>query len=125
MIMSGKVLVREALAAVLERKEYLLPTARNTGIREGMKTLLQAITITEVENINVFDKFAESLVSSIQSIFPASTSATERVREKLLSAFHAKRVSELEGIWQDFYVKLGLQKPLDPMISQFVNQTLF
>lgn len=65
----------EALAAVLERKEYLLPTARNVGIREGMKTLLQAIT--EVENVNVFDEFAESLVSSFQSIFPASTSATE------------------------------------------------
>jgi len=41
--MSGIVLVREALAAVLERKEYLLPTARNVGIREGTKTLLQAI----------------------------------------------------------------------------------
>jgi len=29
---------------------------------------------------------------------------------------------ELEGIWQDFFVRLGLQKPLDP---KFVNQTLF
>ena len=121
--MSGTVLVREALAAVLERKEYLLPTARNVGIREGTKTLLQAII--EVKNANVFDEIAESLVSSIQSVFPTSTSATERVREKVLSAFHAKRISELEGIWQDFFVKLGLQKPLDPMISQFVNQTLF
>ena len=93
-------LVRKALAAVLERKEYLLPTARNVGIREGTKTLLQAII--EVKNVNVFDEFAESLVSSIQSIFPTST-ATERVREELLSAFHAKRISELECIWQDVW----------------------
>ena len=50
--------------------------------------LLQAITA--VKNVNVFDKFAESLVSSIQSIFPASTSVIEVVREKLLSAFHTK-----------------------------------
>ena len=78
--MSRIVQVREALAAVLERKAYLLPTARNVGIREGTKTLLQAITA--VENVNVFDKFAESLVSSIQSIFPTSTSATVGVRRK-------------------------------------------
>ena len=62
--------------------------ARNIGIREGTKMLLQAITA--VKNVNVFDKFAESLVSSIQSIFPASTSVIEVVREKLLSAFHTK-----------------------------------
>ena len=49
-----------------------------------------------------FDKFTESLLSSIQSIFPASTSDTEGVREKLWSAFHTKWISELEGIWQDF-----------------------
>jgi len=67
MIMSRIVRVRETLAAVLERKEYFLPTAKNIGIREGTKTLLQAITV--VENFNVFDEFAESLMSSIQSIF--------------------------------------------------------
>ena len=33
----------EGLAAVLKRKEYLLPAARSIGIREGTKTLLQAI----------------------------------------------------------------------------------
>ena len=65
-------------------KEYMLPTVRNVGIRKGTKTLLQAITV--VTN----DKFAESLVSPIQSIFPASTSVIEGVREKLLSAFHTK-----------------------------------
>ena len=42
-IMGGIVLVREGLAAVLKRKEYLLPAARSVGIREGTKTLLQAI----------------------------------------------------------------------------------
>ena len=45
-------------------KEYMLPTVRNIGIREGNKTLLQ--TIRTVKNVSVFDKFAESLVSSIQ-----------------------------------------------------------
>jgi len=53
--------MREALAAVLERKKHLLPTARNVGIRERTKTLLQEIIATK----NV--KFAESLVRSIQS----------------------------------------------------------
>ena len=67
----------------------MLPTVRNVGIREGTKMLLQAITA--VENVNVFDKFAESLVSSIQSIFPPLfNSATEGVREKLSSVFLTK-----------------------------------
>jgi len=90
--------------------EYMLPTARNVGVKEGTKTILQAIRTVKI--VSVFDKFAESMVSSIQSIFPASTSAAEGVREKLLSVFHTKQISELEGIWQDFFVKLGLQKPL-------------
>jgi len=53
-------------------KEYMLPIVRNVGIREGTKTLLQAIRT--VENVIVFD---ESVVSSIQP---------PRGEEKMLSA---------------------------------------
>ena len=74
----------------------MLPTARNVGIREGTETLLQAITV--VENINDFDKFAESLVSSIQSIFPASTSATVGVSEKqFYQAFHHVSTASIDS----------------------------
>ena len=86
-------------------KEYMLPTERNVGIREGTKTLLQAIRT--VKNVSVFD---ESLVSSIQPplLLPL------RGEEKMMSAFHTKRISASDKI---FFVKLGLLKPLDPMIS--------
>ena len=74
--------VREALAAVhvahCEERWY------QGGHQDAIASIYR------VENVNVFDKFAESMVGSIQSIFPASTSATEGVREKLLSAFHTK-----------------------------------
>ena len=121
-ITSGK--VREALASVLEQPEYLLPTPRNVAIRDSTKKLLE--TITAVGNIKVFENFSKNLVTSIQSIFPVSSSAsaTDNSMEKLLSAFHKKRISELEGIWQFFFEKLGWQAP-DPMISQYINQTLF
>ena len=71
-------------------KEYMLPTERNVGIREGTKTLLQAIRT--VENVSVFD---ESLVSSIQPplLLPL------RGEEKMMSAFHTKRISASDKIF--------------------------
>lgn len=101
-------LVKSAIKTVVEENELQLSSLRRDNLKRGGKRILELIEGGEVEQL--FIDFSTRLATAVRSTFRSSTtyrsSATKR--EKLWSAFHQLRFSELPTLWKDFLSSIEL-----------------
>ena len=99
-------MVREAIASILEREEYMLDNARNNKLRAMTKKLLDEVVVAE--KTELFDEFAEQLVVALKNNFPNSPPPPtmlkeEALREKFWRLFHSLLIGQLPALWQALY----------------------
>ena len=82
--------VKKAVAAILTRPEYLLPTERNRITRKAAEELLQAST----EEAELFKDFSDKLVDAVKGFCVGSFSGKSSEVEKSIRSFHLSRTRE-------------------------------
>lgn len=117
--------MKSAIKTVVEENELQLSSLRRDNLKQGGKRILELIEEGgEVEQL--FIDFSTKLATAVRSTFRCSTtyrsSATKR--EKLWSAFHQLRFSELPTLWKDFLSSIEVDYD-DQLLQQSVNQKLF
>ena len=115
--------VRGAMSAVLEDKKFVQST-RSDKMRLLGRNLLTKVM--EVDHEIEFDKFSEEMISSIEAIFtniPKGMRSQSSKKTRCWSAFHEKRHTDLQKLWQGLLTTLSLEN--DQLFIQSVNQELF
>ena len=117
-------LVKSAIKTVVEENELQLSSLRCDNLKRGGKRILELIEGGEVEQL--FIDFSTRLVTPVRSTFRCSKTYRSSVtkREKLWSAFHQLRFSELPTLWKDFLSSIEVDYD-DQLLQQSVNQKLF
>lgn len=97
--------VKEAIASILTRPEYLIETPRTATTRKAVEEILQASM--EESNAEMFGDFAENLLGALQGLFTGLHSKSGKLisgaAEKVLSSFHRLRMEKLDVIWKELY----------------------
>ena len=117
-------MVREVIASILEREEYMLDNARNNNLRAITRKLLDEVVVAE--KTELFDEFAEQLVVALKNTFPNSPPPPtmlkeEALRERLWRLFHSLRIGQLPALRQALYAGLVQES----MLEQYTNHQLF
>ena len=119
--------VRAAIAAILEDRDFVLNTPRMITAKETAKKLIEASTADD-HSQDTFVKFALSLDHKLDALAtPSSSKKLSTQRKQLWSRFHAFRVSDLRKLWKKLYTSLDLDPKVaqDPLLSEYVNEKLF
>ena len=116
--------MKSSIKTVLEENELQLSSLRRDSLKQAGKRILELAEGGEVERL--FIEFSARLATAVRNTFRSSTtyrsSATKR--EKMWSAFHQLRLSELPTIWKDFLSSIEVDYD-DQLLQQSVNQKLF
>ena len=120
--------VKKAVAAILTRPEYQLPTERNKVTRRAAEELLQASS----EEAVLFEDFSVKLVAAVRGFCHSSNSSSSSVKsslvEKSITSFHLSRTREVDVIWSNFYEcydTFNEEITRDEMMKQYTNQVIF
>ena len=116
--------MKSAIKTVVEENELQLSSLRRDNLKRGGKRILELIEGGEVEQL--FIDFSTRLATAVRSTFQSSTTYRSSAikREKLWSAFHQLRFSELPTLWKDFLSSIEVDYD-DQLLQQSVNQKLF
>ena len=114
--------IKNIIAAILERPEYLLDTPRNTSTRRTASELLESIK--GEPNQKIFNHFVTELVKTISKVFPAIL-PKKYATEKVLSHFHFIVFNEVEKVWERLYQDIQTEVTRDMMMKQFTNDKIF
>ena len=115
--------VRAAIAAILEDRDFVLNTPRMITAKETAKKLIEASTADDHRQ-DTFVKFALSLDHKLDALAtPSSSKKLSTQRKQLWSRFHASRVSDLRKLWKKLYTSLDLDPKVaqDPLLSEYVK----
>ena len=125
--MSASGIVKGAISAILQDKDFDLKTARMKLARESAQAVLDAIS-GEGKNTEVFARFAATLNGKLEALAaPSGCKTLSAQRQRLWSSFHSARVSELRRLWNDLFTSLGvdLKFAQDPLLGEYVNEKVF
>ena len=101
-------MLRDIIAATLKRKEYMVTSTRNTITQEQGKML---IDVFEDENKHTkVEQCSTKLKCKIEAII-----LSENKKEKILTAFHHFRLSQLSILWKEFCSENDIEVTLDPL----------
>lgn len=115
---SSKDILKDCIAATLKRKEYTVTSVRNSMIQEHGKILMD---LFEDDNrCAEVEQFSIKLMCEIETIVLSA-----KKKEKILTAFHHFRVSQLPILWKDFCSENDIQESLDPLLYQSIFQDYF
>ena len=119
-------LVRGAFSVVIEDGTFTSASKRSkTALHEA--NLLISKTVEDSFSVP-FDSFARKLLALLESLVGSccDTVGSEFAvirREKLWTAYHQKRTSEIVAIWEELFD--AIHQHLDPLVYQAVTQKLF
>ena len=118
-------IVRGAISTVLEDKTLTIQSQNAELMLNCGNKLLQSVIENE-ENMEVFDKFCEGLISTISSIWenvPKKITSLSTKKTRFWSLFHERRLDALPKLWYELFKKLQLVP--DDLFLQSVSQELF
>ena len=116
-------IVRSCLCSFLTDSCYPV-TERSKEAKQQVKEFIEAVTIES--NQLVFDDFASKMIQAMERCFSScsSTCRSKSVkREKIWTAFHRMRMTELAQTWLDLF-EHGFPK-LPSLAYQTINRMLF
>ena len=119
------------MASILDDEDFLLHTQRMRLVlaRESAQQILE-LSAANDRSLKVFDAFALALTKKLEPQSPTGPTVSKarftKARTQLWSRFHTVRTTDLEALWKDLLLKLGVKPEYaaDPLLSQYVNEKL-
>ncbi len=126
--------VRAVLCSLITDNDHLDGFERSKAAKDDIRKFLTAV-VEKDSCMNDFDEFASNLVKELERCFFTCVSAAvpfrskQVKREKLWSSFHRLRVSKINVMWNNLFLRdIGNEETipkLSPLVYQSITQQLY